>query len=202
MSHEEGDSSDAAYAPVVKAKAKKAVAPKSKTKDIAEFMINGARDKQALENITTATKTAKNVISSSPPQSPNGSVPAKHSNDAAENPTNSKRKKKSATEVYQKLSQLEHVLKRPDTYIGSIQADTQPLWVFNKHTKKMENRPTTFVPGLYKIFDEILVNAADHKTNDANMNTLKVTIDREQNEISVWNNGKGTWVKSLFESDD
>ena len=47
------------------------------------------------------------------------------------------------------------------------------------------------VPGLYKIFDEILVNAADNKIRDSNMDTLKVTLDRENNTISVYNNGRG-----------
>lgn len=47
------------------------------------------------------------------------------------------------------------------------------------------------VPGLYKIFDEILVNAADNKIRDPSMDVLKVTIDPEKNEISVFNNGRG-----------
>jgi len=55
----------------------------------------------------------------------------------------------------------------------------------------MEFRDVSYVPGLYKIFDEILVNAADNKHNDKNMNEIKVTIDRESGEISVRNNGKG-----------
>lgn len=55
----------------------------------------------------------------------------------------------------------------------------------------MEFRPVSYVPGLYKIFDEIVVNAADNKQNDKNMNEIRVTISREQGEISVWNNGRG-----------
>lgn len=47
------------------------------------------------------------------------------------------------------------------------------------------------VPGLYKIFDEIIVNACDNKQRDKTMNTLKVDINVEKGEISVWNNGKG-----------
>lgn len=34
-----------------------------------------------------------------------------------------------------------------------------------------------YVPGLYKIFDEILVNAADNKVRDPSMDTIRVTID-------------------------
>ena len=52
-------------------------------------------------------------------------------------------------------------------------------------------REVSFVPGLYKIFDEILVNAADNKQRDKNMDTVKVTLDREKGEISVMNNGRG-----------
>lgn len=39
-------------------------------------------------------------------------------------------------------------------------------------------REISYVPGLYKIFDEILVNAADNKQRDPKMNTIKVEIDK------------------------
>jgi DNA topoisomerase-2 len=99
--------------------------------------------------------------------------------------------KKTATETYQKLTQLEHIIKRPDTYIGSVERTDQKMWVYNKAEKLMENRTVSFVPGLYKIFDEILVNAADNSQRDSTMTYLKVTVDRETGEISVENNGKG-----------
>ncbi|KAF2092181.1 type II DNA topoisomerase [Saccharata proteae CBS 121410] len=96
-----------------------------------------------------------------------------------------------ATQRYQKLTQLEHIIKRPDTYIGSVERTEQKMWVYNSTMESMECRDVSFVPGLYKIFDEILVNAADNKQNDKNMNEIRVTIDREAGEISVRNNGKG-----------
>lgn len=37
--------------------------------------------------------------------------------------------------------------------------------------------PVSVAPGLYKIFDEILVNAADNKARDPKMDTLRVDID-------------------------
>jgi len=104
-------------------------------------------------------------------------------------------KKKTATETYQKLTQLEHIIRRPDTYIGSVEKTDQKMWVFNKNEKMMENRTITYVPGLYKIFDEILVNAADNSQRDSSMTYIKVTIDRESGEISVENNGKGIPVE-------
>ena len=104
--------------------------------------------------------------------------------------SNSK-KKKTATDQYQKLTQLEHIIKRPDTYIGSVERTTEQMWVFNSETSQMELRKVSFVPGLYKIFDEILVNAADNKQRDASMSWIKVVVDREKGEISIENNGAG-----------
>jgi DNA topoisomerase-2 len=65
------------------------------------------------------------------------------------------------------------------------------MWVYSSENDAMEYREISFVPGLYKIFDEILVNAADNKQNDKNMDEIRVTIDRGSGEISVWNNGRG-----------
>lgn len=105
-------------------------------------------------------------------------------------------KKKTATEIYQKLTQLEHIIKRPDTYIGSVERTEQQMWVFNRETTQMELRPKVgFVPGLYKIFDEILVNAADNKQRDKSMTYMKVTINRQEGQITVENNGKGIPVE-------
>ena len=38
---------------------------------------------------------------------------------------------------------------------------------------------------------EFLVNAADNKQNDPSMDTIRVTINKEEGRITVWNNGKG-----------
>lgn len=59
----------------------------------------------------------------------------------------------------------------------------------------MEFRKVSFVPGLYKIFDEVLVNAADNKQNDPSMKYIKVVMDREKGEISVENDGAGIPVE-------
>ncbi|KAI6716591.1 hypothetical protein JHW43_000850 [Diplocarpon mali] len=99
--------------------------------------------------------------------------------------------KKDATDQYQRLTQLEHIIKRPDTYIGSVEQTTETMWVFNSESQSMEQRKVTFVPGLYKIFDEILVNAADNKQRDPSMKSIKVVVDREKGEISVENDGAG-----------
>ena len=98
-----------------------------------------------------------------------------------------KKGKKTVEETYQKLSQLEHILKRPDTYIGSIQPATERMFILQG--EEIVEKEITYTPGLYKIFDEIVVNAADNKQRDPNMNKMEITI--EGNTISVKNNGKG-----------
>ena len=77
------------------------------------------------------------------------------------------------------MTQIEHILKRPDSYIGSVELITAPLWVYDEDTKRMIHRSVNsrafannaqlaprevqYVPGFFKIIDEILVNAADNK---------------------------------------
>ncbi|KAJ7542297.1 hypothetical protein O6H91_10G100200 [Diphasiastrum complanatum] len=103
------------------------------------------------------------------------------------------RSQKTIEETYQKKTPLEHVLLRPDTYVGSVEKHTQNLWVYeNGH---LVQRPVTYVPGLYKIFDEILVNAADNKQRDPSMDTVTVDINAELNTICVFNNGDGVPVE-------
>jgi len=109
-------------------------------------------------------------------------------------PTNIKAKGKSGKTIeqtYQKKTQLEHILLRPDTYIGSIEKVSQSMWVHNTESERIHKREISYVPGLYKIFDEIMVNAADNKQRDPTMDKIKVTVDQENNSVSVWNNGKG-----------
>ncbi|KAI9089602.1 DNA topoisomerase [Phlyctochytrium arcticum] len=101
---------------------------------------------------------------------------------------------KKIEDIYQRKSQMEHILLRPDTYIGSVESAAVPMWVVDED-KKFVFRTVNFVPGLFKIFDEILVNAADNKIRDGSMDTIKVTIDKENGMISVMNNGRGIPVQ-------
>ncbi|CAD5217830.1 unnamed protein product [Bursaphelenchus xylophilus] len=103
-----------------------------------------------------------------------------------------KGKNLSIEEMYQRKSQLEHIMLRPDTYIGSIEfCEKQLMWVYDKEEDRLVQRDISYVPGLYKIFDEILVNAADNKQRDPKMNTIRIDIKKDKNEISIMNNGKG-----------
>ncbi|CAI4036018.1 hypothetical protein SMKI_14G2320 [Saccharomyces mikatae IFO 1815] len=101
----------------------------------------------------------------------------------------------SASDKYQKISQLEHILKRPDTYIGSVETQEQLQWIYDEETDCMIEKNVTIVPGLFKIFDEILVNAADNKVRDPSMKRIDVNIHPDENTIEVKNDGKGIPVE-------
>ena len=47
--------------------------------------------------------------------------------------------------------------------------------------EEIKEKEITYTPGLYKIYDEILVNAADNKQRDNNMDKLDITINAEEN---------------------
>lgn len=96
---------------------------------------------------------------------------------------------------YIKLNQREHVLLRPGMYVGSIDTDKVSTWVYKNG---MIKREIGLIPGLYKIFDEILTNSLDHanRARDTNnpVRNIKVNIDRSTGSVSVWNDGSGVEV--------
>lgn len=101
---------------------------------------------------------------------------------------------------YKKYTDREHVLERPDMYIGSVEKEIENRWVLADG--KMVRRDVTVVKGLYKVFDEACVNARDHfvrmssaagstKSDDQPVKLIEVTIDRETGIITVRNDGNG-----------
>eukprot|EP00501_MAST-03F_sp_TOSAG23-6_P001841 GSMAST32.ASY1.ANO1.1919.1 assembled CDS len=93
--------------------------------------------------------------------------------------------------IYKKVNQREHVLLRPDTYVG-----TDNFEDLADKGGRLVRKTCTYVPALFKIFDEILVNAADNKQRDPEgMTWIKVCINRESGTVSVANNGKGIPVQ-------
>ena len=75
------------------------------------------------------------------------------------------------------------------------------MFVYDKDKNRIVQRDITFTPGLFKIFDEIVVNASDNKQRDTRMDKMEIVIDADSNEISVKNNGKGIPVVMHKEHD-
>jgi DNA topoisomerase II len=109
---------------------------------------------------------------------------------------------KNISKTYQKKTDREHILDAPDTYIGSIEPDNVLNWTYDETQDKMVHKEFSWIPGLYKCFDEGIVNARDHvirmeqkiKNNEAKIIPVKsidITIDKETGVISMFNDGNG-----------
>jgi DNA topoisomerase II len=118
----------------------------------------------------------------------------------------------------QQKTDKQHILDNPDTYIGSVETVDSDMWIMNEASDKIIEKNITYIPGLFKLFDEGIVNCRDHVVRmqskiDANVdNSLPVTyIDiaiQEDGTIVMINDGNGidvvqhpeykTWVPELI----
>ena len=93
--------------------------------------------------------------------------------------------------LYEMKSQRDHIIHRPDMYIGSVKNIEKNYWVYDSQLKQMIQRKVQFNAGLLKIFDEILVNAADqHAEHPTLCKNIWITIN-DEGRISVRNDGHG-----------
>lgn len=111
---------------------------------------------------------------------------------------------KTVNEKYKKYELLEHILALPDTYIGSIEPQKINSYIYDGTKMNMEE--LVYIPGLLKIFDEVIVNAIDHsmrlkaeeqkgKEDIKHVKNIKVNIDKNTGMISVYNDGNGIDIK-------
>ena len=91
-------------------------------------------------------------------------------------------------ESVQKLTHIEHVLKRPDSYVGPVELGTEPYWILDGD--KFSKKNLKYSPALLKIFDEILVNAIDRNSlHPKQVSSISVAIDKETGSVTIENNG-------------
>ena len=91
-------------------------------------------------------------------------------------------------ESVQKLTHIEHILKRPDSYVGPVEQGTEPYWILDGSTFTKKN--LKYSPALLKIFDEILVNAIDRNSlHPKQVSSISVSIDKDVGSVTIENNG-------------
>jgi DNA topoisomerase-2 len=97
---------------------------------------------------------------------------------------------------YQQKTDKQHILDNPDTYIGSIENVDANMWVFEGNA--IINKTIEYNPGLYKLFDEGIVNARDHvirmiqsPLSDKKYVTYIDTTISEDGVITITNDGNG-----------
>ena len=110
----------------------------------------------------------------------------------------------SLSSKYQKMTDLEHILKKPDTYIGSIQLTECTEYTTLGATDPVTISLATFthIPALYKLVDEGLVNMRDHVIRQAQaikdgkpdalpVTCIEVEVDAATGTITMTNDGNG-----------
>jgi len=117
-------------------------------------------------------------------------------------------KKNNVSTKYQKMSHTEHVLAKPDSYIGSTELEETEQYVLNDtDVENIVIQKKTFMvcPGFYKCFDELIVNAFDHwkrqqkynltQNNIREVEHIKVIIEKDT--ISIMNDGDGIDIEKI-----
>ena len=66
------------------------------------------------------------------------------------------------SETYQQETDKQHVLDNPDTYTGPMEMTEYDTFVFDEATQTIVPKKPEIIPGLYKLFDEGIVNCRDH----------------------------------------
>jgi DNA topoisomerase II len=100
------------------------------------------------------------------------------------------------SQQYQSMTALEHILKKPDTYIGAIEKDEMKGW-FLDEDGIFKYRTITWTPGLYKCFDEAIVNARDHFIRMSLLKKKKkhqvknIDISCKDDIVEIMNDGNG-----------
>jgi len=92
------------------------------------------------------------------------------------------------SEFVQKLTHIEHILKRPDSYVGPVDPTREPQWVLDGDV--FVKKSVQYSPALLKIFDEILVNAIDRNSLfPKGVTSIVVDVNKTTGAVSISNNG-------------
>lgn len=101
----------------------------------------------------------------------------------------------------QQKTDKQHILDNPDTYIGSVESVDADTWIMSEDCDKIVEKNINYIPGLFKLFDEGIVNCRDHvvrmktKVDSNTENALPVShIDisiEDDGTITMVNDGNG-----------
>jgi len=102
---------------------------------------------------------------------------------------------------YQQKTDKQHILDNPDTYIGSVEEVDSDLWILNSDENKIIEKNIKYIPGLFKLFDEGIVNCRDHvvrmqqaistgQENCIPVSNIDISIS-DDGTITMFNDGNG-----------
>jgi len=92
---------------------------------------------------------------------------------------------------YQQKTDKQHILDNPDTYIGSVENIDSNLWILNDTNDKIIDKNITYNPGLFKLFDEGIVNCRDHviRMQQLILNNAEDSLPVSYIDISIQDDG-------------
>lgn len=111
------------------------------------------------------------------------------------------------TLAYEKKEHREHILHRPDTYLGDITLKTIETYIANKKDDSYHifKKTIQMNEGLLRIFIELLSNIIDNCFRSEEMGKkctkIKIDIDKDTNEITLYNNGLSIPIKKYKDED-
>lgn len=111
---------------------------------------------------------------------------------------------------YKKHNLRDHIYEIPGMYVGSVDITPMNVYVYNDESKRMQMRELHVVPALFKIVDEVVVNATDQwvrmrfepKSDSKPVKTIKIYVDKVSGYIEVYNDGDSIDVQRLPEYDN
>lgn len=120
--------------------------------------------------------------------------------------------KKKVDEIYQKMEHKIHIYTKPDTYVGSCEPEPNDTYTFDTENNRIVNKEISYSPAWYKCFDELIVNAHDHKkrmdkeiidspkSKHKPVKEIKIKI-LEDGGIEFYNDGDGIHIEYLQKHD-
>lgn len=91
---------------------------------------------------------------------------------------------------YEWIDPRQAVLRRPDSLVGSVQPRPVERIVLGVDGQ-VSRVQTSVSPAVEKVFDEIIVNAIDHRVRDDKMTRVQITIE-QSGHISISNDGSSS----------
>lgn len=100
---------------------------------------------------------------------------------------------------YQTVEEIDHILIRPDMYLGENTIKKHNMYLYDYVNDKVTWSKASYSTGLLKIFDEILINAADNVQR--RVGTTYINIHITDDTITIENDGKSIPIEKFKDTD-
>ena len=97
---------------------------------------------------------------------------------------------KKIEEKYKELSEREHILFRPNMWVGPTKEEEKIMFLYNSESELMETREIKYTPAMLKVVDEVISNSCDEfrRKDNLGLTDIWVTLS-EDGWITVKDNG-------------